>query len=288
MLMWVIFTILMYGTISEIPPGYLVPSTQESGWASPTGLKDDICRIKRARACSFDKDTEDCMSKKTFLKNFYTKQPLLISGFMDSWIARESFQKDAFLNNHGSVPVDVGTSAEILFFEGTAHSDKIPLREFTERMLSGEDIFVFEPEHDFYLDDFIIPSWLTQMTPEPGRHKENVQTQWGESIAKWTILSFGGNEAGLGWHMHGNSWLGLVSGRKRWFLYEPGKALPKQRSVPLLSSARWVSFILPQLSSAERPQECVQLPGEIMYLPAAWAHLTMNEGVALGIGAQVS
>ena len=39
----------------------------------------------------------------------------------------------------------------------------------------------------------------------------------------WHMLSLGGNNAGLGWHMHGKSWLGLVYGRKRWYLYGPGE-----------------------------------------------------------------
>jgi hypothetical protein len=39
----------------------------------------------------------------------------------------------------------------------------------------------------------------------------------------WHMLSLGQSRAGLPIHVHGETWLGLVYGAKRWFLYPPGK-----------------------------------------------------------------
>jgi hypothetical protein len=104
----------------------------------------------------------------------------------------------------------------------------------------------------------------------------------------WHMLSFGGDSAGLGWHMHGKSWLGLVFGRKRWHLWGPGNATAAARNHPLHDSKTWVKDVLPTLTSEQRPQMCTQVAGEVMYLPAAYAHLTINEGVAIGMGSSIS
>jgi hypothetical protein len=39
----------------------------------------------------------------------------------------------------------------------------------------------------------------------------------------WHMLSLGQSRAGLPIHVHGETWLGLVYGAKRWFLYPPGR-----------------------------------------------------------------
>ena len=95
-----------------------------------------------------------------------------------------------------------------------------------------------------------------------------------------------GNQGGLGWHMHGRTWLGLVYGRKRWHVYAPGNATPHARSHPLYDAEQWVRVVLPTLPADQQPLQCTQVGGEVMYLPPAWAHLTLNDGAAIGFGAQ--
>ena len=40
------------------------------------------------------------------------------------------------------------------------------------------------------------------------------------------------------------------------------------------------------MSPEERPLDCVQQPGELLYLPGGWPHLTLNDGEVIGAGAQ--
>lgn len=86
--------------------------------------------------------------------------------------------------------------------------------------------------------------------------------------------------------MHGATWIGLVHGRKRWALYEPGRATGIERGSPIYGSRQWFERVRPSLPLDRLPLECTQEPGEVMYLPGAWAHLTMNLGEAIGVGAQ--
>lgn len=47
--------------------------------------------------------------------------------------------------------------------------------------------------------------------------------------------------------MHGEAWLGLVNGQKKWFLYPPGYHLPRniQRSWrPYTGTSHWISHVL--------------------------------------------
>jgi hypothetical protein len=102
------------------------------------------------------------------------------------------------------------------------------------------------------------------------------------------MLSWGGDEAGLQFHEHGASWLALVYGMKRWFVYKPGGAGAKQRGHPLHDAKTWLQETYPHLGTDAKPLECVQHATEIMYLPAAWAHLTYNYGETIGVGAQAT
>ena len=53
----------------------------------------------------------------------------------------------------------------------------------------------------------------------------------------WTMLSLGGPGSGLPFHVHGQTWLGLVFGEKQWFLYPPGYTVPPEllNTLPLSS-----------------------------------------------------
>jgi len=54
-------------------------------------------------------------------------------------------------------------------------------------------------------------------------------TSWGAADRQtgpghsWHMLSLGASRTGLPFHVHGETWLGLVFGKKRWFLFAPGR-----------------------------------------------------------------
>jgi histone arginine demethylase JMJD6 len=106
--------------------------------------------------------------------------------------------------------------------------------------------------------------------------------------------------SGLPFHHHGESWLGLVYGMKRWFLYPPGASPPRsleRTHHPLGTVSDWFNEVYPKLTrlgqppingglpvtqgpehEGYRPLECVQMQGDVMYVPATWNHLTINIG----------
>jgi hypothetical protein len=93
---------------------------------------------------------------------------------------------------------------------------------------------------------------------------------------------------------------------KRWFVYPPGYHLPKEIESQFSSTIsvwQWFTQVYPELKNLSkpnkenkkmsenydlgfRPLECVQLPGDVLYLPTLWNHMTVNIGETIGIGGQ--
>lgn len=94
-----------------------------------------------------------------------------------------------------------------------------------------------------------------------------------------TVLSLGGGPTGVQMATHGFAWIGLVAGRKVWYLDAPGGERPADPTC-----ARGAD----DLGS---PSEviCAQLPGEVIVVPSAWWHATCNTApFTLGVGGQDS
>lgn len=112
-------------------------------------------------------------------------------------------------------------------------------------------------------------------------------------------------------HSHGKTWLAIVHGAKKWFVYPPGSGLPLQGETslnPLLPSAAWVNRTyeltkaLPKppgynqqscerqdnVELGYRPLRCVQRAGQVVFLPAGWSHQTINIGETIAVGGQAS
>ncbi|CAJ1414881.1 unnamed protein product [Effrenium voratum] len=100
------------------------------------------------------------------------------------------------------------------------------------------------------------------------------------------VLSLGGPRSGIPWHTHGESSLMCFVGRKRWFVYPPASADAAFRGHPFLGSLNWTRQKLPSLKPWQRPLTFLQQPGDFVYLPPGWPHLTLNLDDTLAVGWQ--
>ena len=102
-------------------------------------------------------------------------------------------------------------------------------------------------------------------------------------LTKPTKLGFflGGLGGGVSWHDQLNLLDVLAYGRKHWFLTPPSHA-----RYTALSTEQWLRGAneshLNRLREAGTLFECVQHPGDVMYLPKGWGHATFSEKVSLG------
>ena len=118
----------------------------------------------------------------------------------------------AYLLEHfGDRGANVGTGSDIIYAGGGA-ANHATLRDLLRRMRNGSDAVAFDarllgtlPE---LARDFAAPPVLARAFP---------------AAASYGLLSLGPSRSGLPPHAHGEAWLGLVAGRKRWFLRAPAQ-----------------------------------------------------------------
>lgn len=97
-------------------------------------------------------------------------------------------------------------------------------------------------------------------------------------VAAQPIVSLGGGGAGLAFHRHDESWLWLISGRKRWSFAPPDTLAATVQGLPLRSATESGAdgqLAGPHANGLEL-LECEQLPSELVYVPAGWWHATSN------------
>ena len=192
------------------------------------------------------------------------------------------------------------------------YAENIDKDEYT----NTNDIFTFDvsimDNIPHLLEDFNVPNVFSDW------HNAKTGNNNGHNDRTWFMLSLGSSRAGLPYHTHGKTWLGLVYGKKRWFIYPPGYDQPNylySHQNPLGSVYEWYNDFFfkfvkhlqlpPSLLSRDhdknedrkeyidkdngfRPFQCIQNAGDVLFLPSGYSHLTMNIGEAIGVGGQES
>lgn len=95
----------------------------------------------------------------------------------------------------------------------------------------------------------------------------------------------GGPGSGAPLHYHTDAWNALAFGRKHWWLLPPSAAA--YSAVPPVEWAAHASEAFSRLGGPLRPFECVQEAGDVVYVPAGWAHAVLNTGRNVTVGAAV-
>ena len=85
-------------------------------------------------------------------------------------------------------------------------------------------------------------------------------------------------------HFHRNAWNILVYGQKRWFLYPPDKAFYSKQHV--WDWWRENHGDGDQGWSETPPLECVQYPGDLMFVPDMWGHAVVNLKESIGLASE--
>ena len=199
---------------------------------------------------------------------------VILTGVTSGWGAVDRWQKGELLRLYGDSRIEVGEASEIIAFDGKG-SMYSTLRDFVggfgRRPAAGgrvEDHFVFDSseilEHgqSQMLADFATPEQFKGFMGTGVRDSDRQPASSG-----WHMLSIGDDEKGLHFHSHGDSWLALVHGAKRWLLYPPGRAPQEvfESLSPISPSMHdWKDKTLPKLQQDGQLVDCVQESGEAM------------------------
>mmetsp|Transcript_57595 Transcript_57595/g.168713 ORF Transcript_57595/g.168713 Transcript_57595/m.168713 type:complete len:338 (+) Transcript_57595:39-1052(+) len=127
------------------------------------------------------------------------------------------------------------------------------------------------------LDDFAVPSWF----------HEDVY-DWLDMDGSFKYFICGGQRTGSNIHVDrlGTcAWNALACGHKHWVLFPPGDAVEYLRKLGVddrgsqRPPAYWFLDVLPRLREAGQDLgmvECIQRPGETIFVPAGWWHAVLN------------
>lgn len=82
---------------------------------------------------------------------------------------------------------------------------------------------------------------------------------------------FGRRDSGAPFHVHADAINASVKGRKKWFVLTPGRTLYSRKPVKT-----WIDEDYPKLNDDDKPLECVQRSGDVVYVPLDWGHAVSN------------
>ena len=263
---WLILVLLCDGKVSEPPFGSEpIDCDTESGWNCDyepkfshrdgnhtfcdfevLSLNDELINQIHISSLEINHTTYAISSLSTFLEKCYFKKPCLINASIEDWTDPAYWNRDQLLSTHSDYVFDSGKSLDLVLRAG--HGElKYSLREYIK--LNDENKNNYKHKEPMYIFDRTI--WRT----ENRKFRENHIKLHNVSFIKYAstkidynakILALGNTGTGATFHAHGENWLFLISGRKRWFLYPPNTG-PIGGFWPGYSTKDWFEFIYPYL-----------------------------------------
>ena len=215
------------------------------------------------------------ISIKAFKQKYYhTQRPLLFKNQLFSnnniWAYIE---KAIFIERYGDIHIKTG---EKLYSEFNAWNIpsiiKTDIKDFIENIMETSNWIGFTELSDNSLinNDIIIPK-IFQICGNSSNSNNNNPLK----------LYIGSKDSGTPIHSHNSSWNLLITGQKLWFLIPYGtiidpKILNYATNEGLYHIYTVIEWIELNLDSFENVFVVLQLPGEVIYIPHQWYHMTLN------------
>ncbi|CAK9218145.1 unnamed protein product [Sphagnum troendelagicum] len=224
-------------------------------------------------------DRREHLSLKDFQAFYDGKKPVLVTDLTKEWPAQKTWNLKQMVDKYGDVAFKVSQS----------HGKKVKmkLKDYASYLQSQNDeepLYIFDSKFGevapTMLQDYSVPSIFS----------EDLLALLDKQIRppfRWLVA--GPARSGASWHVDPaltSAWNALLSGRKRWALYPPGRVPPAvivhvdedDGSVNFdgPTSLQWWLDVYPTLRQEEKPLECTQLPGETIFVPSGWWHCVLN------------
>lgn len=208
--------------------------------------------------------------KKYFNENYGFKSiPVLISGIMEEWNAKEKWTMD-FLE------LQVGNFEEF----GTRTNDKndrkaFKIADYINYIKNCNDKYPYYlKDCKFHLktnmiNDYKVPDYFRSCIEPIARELPlNFQLSW---------MYIGAPNTYSGLHIdlfNTSAWNGVISGKKIWLFYPPEQAYYLYNGKINPFEPDYEKF--PNFVKA-KPLVCIQNPGEVVFTPSGWWHAVFNE-----------
>jgi len=266
----------------------------------------------RTNPCNSSSSKIDHIDIATFPKEDFIKEyvinggkPCIITGAMEekNWRAKERWiSGESFKEYYGHVPIKV---TEIKAFHGMGRPNEIRLpvslyMEDVKNNTADDPFYGFEHDmggmphqtgtyHQFnersaFQEDYKTPSLF-----EDDFYNLNPETR--EFYPNYRHLIVGGCRTGTNLHVDPkatSAWNTLGCGLKKWALFPPGFDADYLEQLKIQAYSKkppsyWWQDIAKTLPADIGMIECIQKPGETIFVPAGWWHCALNLDFSVAI-----
>ena len=257
--------VLAFTVTSMLPP----ESKSNAGWRLETAEDEVACNIDRI---DFNENWTEL-----FLRKYYGREPVVLKGWRKSYVTelQRRVKRKAFFETFGHVEVSAGKPWELALKGASVR--RTNLSDFMETSMVDRDGTVIFDRTSVLRETGMDRDWETL----PGLDNRSQFHDWRTRPQKGPdlILSLGYDGSGLAFHFHSESYSLMLHGRKRWGIFAPHK-MAKSGFAATEDYRTWLA----KRSTEERPTwECVQDPGDLLYVPEGFYHATVNLGDAVSI-----
>jgi len=219
------------------------------------------------------------MSLQEFIEKYESlNKPCIVTGALADWKASSKWTIDNLLQHHGNTLYKTNGTDE------DGHTFKMRFKDYLRYIRGNQDekpIYLFDNKFleraPDMRDDWEVPPFF-------GEDLFNLMTDVDRPDYRWFLV--GCPRSGSPFHQdphRTSAWNALIAGRKRWALYPP-HVLPPGVDEELIDTEyyaspevmKWYTEYYPFIPPEQMPLECVQEPGEIIFVPSGWWHQVLN------------
>ncbi len=245
-----------------------------SGVSLPAELMEERC----------DFDVILSLDTHTFLYDYLAVQrPVLIRNATNNHRMKSLYQlwhRNKLEQEQGSLVVN---AFEIPYAEFAGEGRQTTLKNFLSDMKENYEELKQLDKADGIVSPTAVHTDITEDSPLLAGFKlpEALNPNVTHINPTRTHLQMGPALSGTGLHFQRNIWNLLVYGQRRWYLYPPDKALYSKKSV-----WAWWQEMNREVGGATAAMECVQHPGDMVFVPDMWAHAAVNLRESIGLNSE--
>lgn len=230
-------------------------------------------------SCEFDvidSEIED-LPYEEFLRDYYLPgRPVVLRNHV-SKEEMESFSKTSWESLHHFNPSSrhkVGVTAypPLSMQKYCSHQMSIEQLERNERCEDNPKLHMMHAEHSKNFDEV-----FGIYNGDPLRGGFRKIKEWFDLKQGWQIF-FGSDGSGATLHWHAAAFNILYVGVKEWHITPP-----LYRGF----SGMTAQSVKKRIADEPHSMKCTQMPGDLIYIPDHWGHMTINHGFGIGVAAIV-
>lgn len=206
-------------------------------------------------------------------------KPVIITDIVTKWPGFDNWTKAKLLNSFGDVVFKTDQGVPMTLRNYFTYAEQI--REHNPMYLFDNDF----AEKTSLRQDYEIPKYFQEdffeNLPEPHRPS-----------FRWMLI--GPPRSGSSFHKDPNAtsaWNGVVSGLKKWIMYPPDVVPPGVHpsedgwtvETPESVIEWFIDFYQQTKKGPIKPVECLQRPGELIFIPSTWWHCALNIELTIAV-----